>query len=233
MNGLPLSADDAISAALKQDWKQAVSINLQLLEQNKDDIDALNRIGFAYLHLGKLKDAKNFFEKVIALDQYNSIAQRNLQKLKNKGQTETNGILVSPMMFLEEPGKTKVIACVNLAPATTLASVRCGQEVKMKPKKHTIEIRDDNNIYLAALPDDVSFKLNKFLIGGNEYSIIVRSVEKNALSVFIRELSRGTLFADQPSFTPYSAYVAQARMNETEEKPDTTATGEEQPEEEN
>lgn len=226
MNGLPVKPEDAIQAALQQRWEEAIALNKQLLEQNEHDLDALNRLGFACLHIGKSKEAKEAFEKVLALDKYNQIAQRNLHKLKNKGQVETNGVMVSPLMFLEEPGKTKVVACVNLAPAATLAAVRCGQEVKFKVKKHTIEIRDDATIYLAALPDDISFKLSRFIAGGNEYSIVVRSVEKNSLSVFIRELSRGKQFKDQPSFTPHSSFVAQGRVEENQEKPDTSATGE-------
>lgn len=230
MNGSPATADKAIQAALNQEWSVAVQINKDILTSNQHDIDALNRLGFAYLHLGKHKDAKEAFEKVLSLDKYNQIAQRNITKLKNKGSIEANGTVVSPLMFLEEPGKTKVVACLNLAPAATLAAVRCGQEVHMKVKKHTIEIRDDQQVYLGALPDDISFKLSRFINGGNEYAVIVRSVGKNALSVFVRETKRGKEFIKQPSFTPTSTYVATGRVDENAEKPDTTATGEEEQE---
>lgn len=230
MNGTPATADKAIQAALNQQWDLAVDCNNALLSLNEHDIDALNRIGFAYIHLGKQKQAKEVFEKVLTLDKYNQIAQRNLTKLKNKGNVEVNGTVASPLMFLEEPGKTKVVACVKLAPAATLAAVRCGQEVHMKVKKHTIEIRDDEQVYLAALPDDMSFKLSRLIDGGNQYVLIVRSVGKNSLSVFIRETVRGKKFVNQPSFTPTSTYVPTTRAEDQTEKPDTSTTGEEEQE---
>lgn len=226
------TAQDAINAALEQNWNKAVDANTYLLSIHPNDIDALNRIGFAYIQIGKSKQAKESFEKVLSLDEYNQIAERNLIKLKNKGAIETNGSMVSPLMFLEEPGKTKVIPCINLAPAATLASIRCGQVVQMKVKKHTIELRDDQQVYLAALPDDISFKLSRFISGGNQYSVVVRSVVKNSLTVFIRELSRGEQFQHQPSFTPTSTYVATGKTDEVTEKPDITATGEEQEQQE-
>lgn len=229
MNNTPAyTAQDAIDAALQQDWLKAIDINKNLLKINSKDIDSYNRIGFAYLQIGKVKEAKEAFETVLSLDQYNQIAERNLTKLKNKGATEVNGSMVSPLMFLEEPGKTKVISCINLGPAATLSAVRCGQVVHMKVKKHTIELRDDQQVYVAALPDDVSYKLSRFIAGGNLYSVVIRSVTKNSLTIFIRELSRGKEFLHQPSFTPSSTYVPNTKTEESNEKPDTTATGEEQ-----
>lgn len=233
MNDTPAtSPSQAINAALALNWQLAVELNLKLLDINSTDVDSLNRLGFAHLQLGNAKEAKASFEKVLELDQYNQIAQRNLTKLKNKGTVEINGAMVSPLMFLEEPGKTRVVACINLAPAATLSSIRCGQEVRLKVKKHTIEIRDDEQTYMAALPDDISFKLSKFIAGGNEYVVIVRSVSKNSLTVFIRELKRGKEFSNQPSFTPNATYVAVGKIDDSADRPDTTATGEEEPEKE-
>ena len=227
-NQLSATAQSAIDAALKQDWNSAIELNSSILKTHADNVDALNRIGFAYLQTNNQEEAKKAFEKVLTLDQYNQVAQRNLTKLKNKTTIEINGTTVSPLMFLEEPGKTKVVTCINLAPSATLASIRCGQQVQVKVKKHTIELRDDQNVYIAALPDDISFKLSRLIQGGNQYTLIVRSVSKNNVTVFIREMSRGKEFANQPSFTPASTYVATAaRVEDGAEKPDTTVTGEE------
>jgi tetratricopeptide (TPR) repeat protein len=227
-NQLSATAQQAIDAALKQDWNTAITLNTSILKTDKDNVDALNRIGFAYLQTGSTEEAKKSFERVLVLDQYNQVAQRNLTKLKNKSTVEINGTTVSPLMFLEEPGKTKVVACINLAPSATLSSIRCGQKVQMKVKKHTIELRDDQSVYIAALPDDISFKLSRLMQGGNQYTVIVRSVSKNNVTVFIREMSRGKEFANQPSFTPASTYVATSvRVDEQAEKPDITSTGEE------
>jgi tetratricopeptide (TPR) repeat protein len=231
MSGTP-AHDDAIAAALSQNWEEAVKINQAILDLDPKNVDALNRLGFAHLQLGKTKEAKDIYQRVITLDQYNQIAQKNLTKLNNKNHTGgmTAG-MVSPLMFLEEPGKTKIVNCVNLAPSKVIAGLRCGQTVRIKVKTHCIEIRDEENVYLGALPDDVSFKLSKYIAGENEYKVIIRSIGKNTLTVFIREISRGKVYAAQPSFIPASTFIASGKVDDGSDKPDTQATGEEEEEE--
>lgn len=220
--------DAAIAAALSQQWNAAVEINESIIKMDSNNIDALNRLGFAYAKLGKIKQAKAAYEKVLTLDRYNQIAEKNLAKIKNHTIQESSATMTSPLMFLEEPGKTKIVPLINVAPIKVLSNLVCGQEVHMKIKKHTIEIRDDQKQFIGALPDDVSFRLSRFIDGGNTYRIVIRSIGKNALSVFIRELARGSMYKDQPSFTPQSTYVVQGRTDDTQEKPDITPTGEEE-----
>ena len=230
MSGTP-AHDDAIAAALAQNWEEAVKLNRAILQIDPTSVDTLNRLGFAYLQLGKTKEAKETYSKVLGIDQYNQIAQKNLVKLNSKShQPGLNGGMVSPLMFLEEPGKTKIASCINLAPSSLIEGLRCGQEVRLKVKKHCIEIRSDDNVYLGALPDDVSFKMSKYMTGGNEYKAIIRSIGKNLLTIFIRELSRGKLFKDQPSFIPSSTFVSPGRVDESGDRPDTQATGEDEEE---
>jgi tetratricopeptide (TPR) repeat protein len=232
MNQTP-AHDDAITAALKQNWEQAVQLNEAILAQDAKSIDALNRLAFAYQQMGKPQKAKETYEKVLEIDQYNNIAQKNLAKLKSKGpHTGSTSQFVSPLMFLEEPGKTKIVDLVNLAPQPVLTHLCCGQTVVMKVKKHEIEIRDSENTYLGTLPDDVSFKLIRFIEGGNTYSAIIRSAAKNQLAVFLRELTRGSKFATMPSFIPASTFVSSGKVDDSVEKPDTSVTGEEETEEE-
>lgn len=224
------TSDDAIACALKQDWPEAIRINLLLLEQDNTNIDTLNRLGFAYMSSGQITQSKKTYQRVIELDEYNQIALKNLKKLstvKQKDLISSASGPLSPMMFLEEPGRTKIAGCVNLAPGNIIATLYSGEEVFLKAKKHCVELRDEKNTYLGALPDDLSFKLIKFIEGGNQYRAFVKSVGKNALIVFIREVARGKHFANQPSFISVSSYSPYARSEDTyTEKPDTTPTGE-------
>jgi hypothetical protein len=98
----------------------------------------------------------------------------------------------------------------------------------MKAKHHCVEIRSKTNIYLAALPDDMSFKMNKLLSCGNTYQAVVKSIDKNSFKILIRELSRGKRFANQPSFTPSTSYVPFSRSGSAgaADGPDMTPTGE-------
>lgn len=101
---------------------------------------------------------------------------------------------------MEEPGKTKIIECINAANIQTLAGLSPGQEVTLRAKNHVVEVRSLHNVYLAVLPDDVSYRLIKYLAGGNTYKALVKSINKNILYLFIREMTRGKRFANQPTF---------------------------------
>lgn len=225
-----MSADDAIHAALAQDWKEAIRINTAILKEEKHNIDALNRLGHAYSKTGQLTSAKKTFQKVISLDAYNQIAQRNLKKLstiKDKTIPSSQGAAaMSPMMFLEEPGLTKLVECIHLAPVQVLATLFSGQEVDLKARNHTVELRANGKTYIGALPDDLSFKLIKLTAAGNAYQAIVKSAGKNSLTVLLRELKRGKKFATQPSFIATTSYVPFAKGVTVQEGPDMTPTGE-------
>lgn len=58
MSAPQISDAAAISAALAQDWNEAIRINLALLKTDKTNISLLNRLGFAYLQSGQLTLAK-------------------------------------------------------------------------------------------------------------------------------------------------------------------------------
>jgi hypothetical protein len=227
----------AIEAALKRDWQRAIALNKEILEVTEKDIDSLNRLGFAFINVYKLTEAKKAFSQVKSLDPYNQIANKNLDKLnalKNSDDLPDGaGLTTSPMVFLEDPGKTKLVLCVNVAPSQTLSVLFSGQEVFMKPKNHSVEIRDGKGRYLGALPDDLSYRMIKFISGENTYSVIVKNVYKNTLTVLIREKTRGPKFANQPSFLSTNLYQSYTRTTPGDiDKPDVTPTGEEEEKEE-
>lgn len=202
MDNQPLTAQ-AIKAALEGDWKKAIKINTQILKEDPNDLTTLNRIGYAYLNLGKKTKAKKLFNQVISLDQYNSIALKNLAKLKELKSNKKSTIPKSSnslKSYIEEPGITKVVPCVNIASADVVANVSSGQEVYLHSKKRCVEVRNEDKVYLGALPDDTSFHISKLIKGGNTYKVYIKSVGKNSLSVLIREISRGKKFEKQPSF---------------------------------
>jgi tetratricopeptide (TPR) repeat protein len=225
--GLP---DSAVAAALHQDWKEAIRINTAILKVHKEHVEALLRLAYAYLKTGQITQAKKTYERVMVVDQYNQIAQKNLKRLtiiKKKNLTHDTIHHLSPMMFLEEPGITKIVECIHTAQYQILSTLSAGQEVYLKPKNHCVEIRSMQDTYLAALPDDMSYKLNKLISSGNTYQVVVKSIEKNTLKVLIRELSRGKRFANQPSFTSTTSYVPFAKSGGNQpEGPDMTPTGE-------
>jgi len=211
----------AIDAALRQDWKEAIRINQLIIKEEKANVDAYNRLGYAYMKNGQPVKSKEIFVKVLRLDPYNQIANRNLKKislLKRGGTGFPSCEDISPLLFLEEPGRTKIVDCINTAPMNALSILTCGQKIQLVPKKHSIEVRDAQNTYIGALPDDIAFRLLKFINAGNEYAVFVKGVSKNCVSLFIRETKRGKKLINQPSFIGTTNYIPYQRSGNEKKK---------------
>jgi len=191
----------AIQIALLGNWKEAAKLNIEILKENPNDTESLNRLAFALIALGNSKQAKEAYEKVLAIDSLNSIAQRGLKKLSTPGNHSTiiPTHLVSNM-FLEESGKTKIISLVNTAPAKVLRNLQVGQAVGMVKKRNKIFIQDELKEYIGVLPDDVGKRLIKFMDGGNQYEAYVKSANDHDVIIFMKEIKRAKRFKNQPSF---------------------------------
>jgi tetratricopeptide (TPR) repeat protein len=205
--------DQAIQSALNSRWEDSIEINKNILSENPDDLPALLRLGFAYLKKGHVSLAKKTYLKVQKLDKYNMIASKYLDKLESVTDkspeivdANNQSSTMSPLSFLEDPGVTKITQCVHIAPQKIIATLHPGQEVYLKAKNHSIEIRDQSNRYLAALPDDLAFKMLKMISANNTYRAFVKNIEKNCISLLVREISRGRKFRNQPSFSSIISY---------------------------
>lgn len=226
------AAQRAIKSALAGRWNEAVEYNLQILKNEPQNTEALNRLARAYASLGQTKNARRTWNKVLSLDRYNPIAQSQIQKLKSnlKGTTAPFHSPKSGEIFLDEPGKTKTTQLVRLADAKTLMSLEPGQHLKLEPKKRLITVSNLMGQYLGALPDDLSLHLTRLVRGGNKYDVLVRRVEKNNIHVFIKETKKAKRYINTPSFprskmTPLIPLENTGPINET--PIDVVPTGEE------
>lgn len=212
-----ITAQAAITAAVTGDWQQAVKLNEKLLALNASNVEALNRLARALACTGQAQKAQKTYKKVLELDPYNVIAQKNLEKLsKSQGANgkAVNGVsqTVSPgemvnlsRIFLDEPGKTKIVNLLNLAPPSTLASLNCGDRLMLNPKNHSISVVSQSGTYLGAFPDDLAHRLLAFISGGNQYEVYVKSSTIKNLAIFVRETQRSAKFGNQPSFHSHSS----------------------------
>lgn len=194
----------AITAALEARWEEAVGLNQNIIEEDPDNIDALNRLARAYYELGDLVLAKKFYNQTLKFDQYNPIAIKNLkiiQSFKNGIKTNNHQTTrITPSMFLQEPGRTKLVSLIKVAEPQRLSNVSCGMEVLMAIKNRGIAVTDMDNNYLGVLPDDTAFQIVRLIKGGNKFQTIVKAVKVNGLTVMIREIFRASKFRNQPSF---------------------------------
>jgi hypothetical protein len=188
----------AIQTALVGDWENAIILNQQILEEEPNDIDTLNRLAFAFLGIGKIKDSKNLYKKVLSLDMKNPIATRNLKRLNDTSSQRVNFQLNN--QFIEEPGKTRIIELINVADKKIIAHLRSGEKLDLCIKRMKIFALDQDNQYIGMLPDDLCKRLIRFINGGNKYEAYARTVENNKITIFVRELKRVKKYKDQPSF---------------------------------
>lgn len=189
----------AIEAVKAADWSQALMINQQIIELAPRDLEALNRLGLAQLKLGHSKKATDTFKQVLSLDSANIIANKHLQKLKNKEAT-TDIVFDVNNDFIEEPGKSKIISLHRLTGRDQLQKLKVGQVCQLQIKKRFISVVDNQGKNIGALPDDISFRLCRLIQTGNEYRTIIYKVSEKQCCVQIKELSRSKKNAQIVSF---------------------------------
>ncbi len=190
MNSITAHTTQAIQAAAAGDWEQAKALNELVLQEAPNDISTLNRLGFCALQLGKMKEAKSWYEKVLELEKFNSIALKYLQLIKAKIHPRVQSLDMI-QNFIEEPGKTKSVSLLKLADPAILQSLPIAHPCTLVVKKHRVDvITQKEKHYIGCLPDDIAFRLQKMIAAGNTYTASIQSTSKKTCIVFIKETSR-------------------------------------------
>lgn len=194
-------AQKAIEQALKGNWEEALKTNLQIVKLTPNDIEALNRLARAYAETGNLQKAKSTAEKVLKIDSVNTIALKSLEKWKSLKKTDKlMSSDISSDTFLEEPGKTKIVTLLHTGDTDCLAKLSPGEKVKFLPHAHRVSVVSADGKYVGRLPDDLAARLRKLIKLGNEYQVLIKSVENKEAKVFIRESFKSKDAKDLPSF---------------------------------
>ncbi|KKS16558.1 MAG: hypothetical protein UU74_C0039G0001 [Candidatus Woesebacteria bacterium GW2011_GWA1_41_7] len=109
---------------------------------------------------------------------------------------------LQPEMFLEEPGKTKLVGLLNLGEPENFVNLDPGEDVKLAAYSHRVSVTTNDGKYIGRLPDDISAKLKYLIKGGNKYQALIKSVSPKEITVFVRELEKGPGMEGSPSFAP-------------------------------
>ncbi len=228
MDELKRLGQQAVDAALTNQWVKAVELNGKIIKKDSQNIPALNRLTRAYLELGKKKEARATIKKVLELDKFNPIALKNLQKINlSKAQKAISATPTDPDLFIEEPGKTKTVSLINLADKSIISKLSVGEEVNLIPRQRRVSVVSQSGDNLGKLPDDVSLRLKSLLKGGNQYQAFIRSTS-DGVKVFIREVFRSKKLANQPSFVSHGEdYQPFVPPNLVHEGPPELSNGEE------
>ncbi len=203
-------AQKAVGLALTGNWEEALKTNLEILSQNPEDVDALNRLARCYSEMGNVSKAMATTQKVLKIDPINSIAQKCLLRWKAVKPGESHKPCTqSGEAFLEESGRTKMITLINPGDSTIFANLDSGDEVKLSAYAHKVSVVDNSGKYIGCLPDDLAARLRNFMKKGNKYQVLIKSIDSKDVTVLIRELENKTGIASFPpekmdyvTFTP-------------------------------
>jgi tetratricopeptide (TPR) repeat protein len=226
---MSLQKSQAIQTALNGNWEVAITINEEILSENPTDIETLNRLAFAYTVSGRVKDAKQTYERVLEIDIFNPIALRNLKRLGEFTPGKAaNGFQICNDMFLEESGKTKILSLLNTAQPKLLKSLQVGQVLQLSIKRLKIFVLDAEHQYIGMLPDNIGKRLIKFINGGNVYEVYVKSVDLHNVVVFVKEKKKAARFKNQSSFsssekTNFTITKGSSKKNQTSDEADEEA----------
>lgn len=186
------ASQEAISLAMQSRWQEAVTVNQSIIDLLPTDIDAYNRLGRAFMELGDFAKAKEAYTRALGLDPYNSIAQKNLQRLSllsdAKVKVKEERREVSPDLFIGEMGKAGVVNLQNLAPREVLARMAAGNQVNLKVKGQQLIVENDQGKYLGLVEPPHGFRLARLIDGGNKYTAAIVSINYESARIIIREV---------------------------------------------
>jgi len=221
MEPIEILEQKAIDAAINAEWEYAIVHNESILKADRKNVDALLRLGFAFIQVEKMDQAKIYYKRALRLQPSNRVAKENLERISILETKKGNGdmgknISMDPSLFLEIPGKTKSVVLVNPGQKNILAQLMAGQEILLKSKKRRIEARTKGNEYVGSLPDDVSKRLIIFLKAGSEFSAFIKEANLNRVVIFIKEEKKGARITRFTSF-PHDIQSNLDEMSQEEE----------------
>ena len=194
----------SIDAAVNGEWATAIRLNKEIISESPEDLTAHMRLGFAYLQSNKLRLSKKEFQIVLKLQPKNNIAEEHLEKVnilssKKKIRHESTA-QYDPDVFIEIPGKTRIVHLVNIGKKEDLAGTSIGEKMLLKEKRRKLEVRTQHDEFIGNLPDDISKRLSYFIKNDSDYSTHIKEISLTDVVIFIREIVKGKKVNQYPSF---------------------------------
>ncbi len=186
-------AEQAVALATAANWIDAAETNRRLLELGADS-ESENRLAKALWEMGELGAAREHYQKALALDPTNRIAERNIDRLKvllveagEKTVAAKPGSKSPVSIFVEETGKTGFAHLTNLARPAELAQVNPGDAVELVPEGNRL-IANSNGHRIGIVEPRVAARLLKLMADGNKYIAAVTSLGDRDVRLIIREV---------------------------------------------
>ena len=204
--------ESAIAYALNRDWECAAEANRALLEEDPRDAEAANRLGKALTELGDAAGAIDAYQRTLSVDSANAIARKNILKLQTEqaasprkpaaARRRTSGPEpVRPSALIEESGRSAELAVVKPS-RQVLRALHSGDAVELQPVDAGIAVRSPSGAVIGHLEPRSGMRLRRLIDGGNRYTAILRRLDDDAVTLYVRETHRAPALAGEASFLP-------------------------------
>jgi hypothetical protein len=223
---------EAIDMAMQARWSEAVELNMALTRDFPKDVDAFNRLGRAYMELGKYGLAREAYSQAQALDPYNAIAARNLRRLNDLSESDNEEVetdRVEPHQFIEELGKSGVVTLYDLSPKEDRARMVAGDRVTLRAESGNLNVYNSRGVFMGKVDIKFAPRLVRLMAGGNQYAATVDKSTMDMMTIIIRETYQHPSQAGKLSFPPkgmdeFRAFAGDRKLEEDEDEDDSGYT---------
>lgn len=222
--------EQAIQLAMQSRWEEAIAANRAIIASFPEEHDAYNRLGKALTEVGKIKEAREAYQRALEIEPANTIARKNLDRLAQmKGKAEPDRAQqVDTSLFIEEMGKTGV---TTLKPQNMkmLATLSAGDEVALKPVNNRLTIETMSGEYVNDVEPKLALRLTRLMEGGNKYAAAVAGVAVDSVRVIIKETFQHPTQVGKLSFPAGKAgdvirpYIRESMVRSDADEDDDTA----------
>jgi tetratricopeptide (TPR) repeat protein len=193
--------EQAIQFAMQSRWDDAIAANRAIISVFPEDAEAYNRLGKALSESGKIKEAREAYQRSLELNPTNTIARKNLERLASaRAKAEPDKAhQVDASLFIEEMGKTGVTTLdrVNMK---MLATLSAGDEVALKPLGSRLSVETMAGDYISDVEPKLAMRLTKLIEGGNKYAAAIAGIRETTVRVIIKETFQHPTQAGRVSF---------------------------------
>ena len=211
---------DAISLALRGEWERAAQVNQAVLELFETDVDAMNRLGKAYMELGQYAEARKVLDRVGSIAPYNTIAKKNLARVVQLENTpapikKNRKAGSGPQFFIEESGKSGTTILRKPATGQVVARIAPSDTANLVVEQDTINVYTRDDEYLGQIEPKLGRRLTRLMCGGNKYEAAIIGVNSQGISIIVRETYRDRSLHDVCSFPTKTKEEHRVYLNES------------------
>jgi len=200
---------EAIALAVQGRWEEAVAANKSIVERFPDDVAAYNRLGRAYIELGLFELAEDAYRKTLEVDPGNSIASKNIERLKawaNVGTIQPDKArTLGKDFFANTAGKTGVVGVTGITAAERVEALEAGTVVSLRRVGQQVLVEDPQGVVLGELEPKHGTRLARLIQGGNTYNATLLSTGEAGPQLLVKEEYQHPTMVGQASFPPPQA----------------------------